>query len=142
MERFAEFLQAIQTVRPDAPAEVSEANLGNPGDVRVTLAGAPELAGQGPVVVHFGTDQFADRYRLFLEDFASWKVRAGNVEEVDLRYDGQALVTPANPLAVNAPPAPAGAATPAAATPAEEPIAEPAAKPVAARKQAKGRVSQ
>jgi cell division protein FtsQ len=148
MERFAEFLKAIRTVRPDAPAEVSEANLGNPGDVQVTLAGAPELAGQGPVVVHFGADQFADRYRLFLEDFASWKVRAGNVEEVDLRYDGQALVTPANPLAVNATPAPGGVAP--AAAPVEEPIAEPGGKPAApgktqrpaAGKQGKGRVSQ
>lgn len=141
MQQFADFLNAIETVRPGASGEVSEANLSSPDDVQVTLAGAPELAGQGPVVVHFGKDNFATRYRVFLDDFASWKVRAGNVEEVDLRYDGQALITPANPLMATAVPASAAAAGSPAAS-----IQSAAAGPVATKgtlgKHQKGRVSQ
>ena len=95
---FSEFLKQIQTVRPDATGEVSQANLASSDDVQVTLATAPVLAGQRPVVVHFGNSDFAGRYRLFLENFPSWEARAGNVEAVDLRYQGQALVTPGPPL--------------------------------------------
>jgi cell division protein FtsQ len=91
---FSEFLKQIATVRPDAAGQVSQANLASSDDVQVTLANAPVLAGQGPVVVHFGNSDFAGRYRVFLENFPSWEARAGNVEAVDLRYEGQALVTP------------------------------------------------
>ncbi len=96
---FAEFLKQIGTVRPNAASAVSEANLSNSDDVEVTLAGTPLLGGQGPVVVHFGNSDFAQRYREFLENFHAWQVRAGNVAEVDLRYNGQALVTPGAAMA-------------------------------------------
>jgi cell division protein FtsQ len=92
---FFEFLKQIQTVRPSAASEVSQANLASSDDVQVTLAGAPEFSGQGPVIVDFGDSAFADRYRVFLADFPAWQAKAGSVEAVDLRYDGQALVTPA-----------------------------------------------
>jgi cell division protein FtsQ len=95
---FSEFLKQIGTVRPDADGTVSQANLASSDDLQVTLANAPVLAGQGPVIVHFGNADFANRFRLFLENFPSWEARAGNVEAVDLRYDGQALVTPGPPL--------------------------------------------
>lgn len=146
MRQFADFLQAIETVRSGATAEVSEADLSNPDDVQVTLAGAPELAGQGPVVIHFGKENFAARYRLFLDDFASWKVRAGNIEQVDLRYDGQALITPANPLMASAVPAALGAAAappaPAVQPPAPKPVAAKSIRRPIAGKLRKGRVSQ
>lgn len=91
---FSEFLKQIATVRRGAAGQVSQANLASADDVQATLVNAPVLAGQGPVVVHFGNADFADRYRLFLQNFPSWEARAGNVEAVDLRYEGQALVTP------------------------------------------------
>jgi cell division protein FtsQ len=111
---FAEFLKQIAKVSPKAPSEVSEANLSSPDDVQVTLAGAPVLAGQGPVVVRFGNSDFAHRFQEFLENFGAWKVRAGNVESVDLRYDGQALVTPGSPMATPAAPTPPSDAVPQA----------------------------
>lgn len=95
---FAEFLKQIGTVRPNAASAVSEANLSSPDDIEVTLAGTSLLRGQGPVVVHFGNSDFAQRYREFLENFQAWKVRAGNVAEVDLRFNGQALVTPGSAM--------------------------------------------
>ncbi len=130
---FFEFLKEIQTVRPSAASEVSQANLASSGDVQVTLAGAPELSGQGPVIVDFGNSAFADRYRVFLANFPAWQAKAGSVEAVDLRYDGQALVTPAPqnsgstgsvPVAAapasgaaSSSPAPAATPAPSAATP-------------------------
>ncbi|HVB35461.1 MAG TPA: FtsQ-type POTRA domain-containing protein [Patescibacteria group bacterium] len=119
LEMFSEFLKQIATVLPGADAKVSEANLSNANDVQATLAGLPILAGQGPVVVHFGHADFAYRLRLFLRNFASWQARAGNVEAVDLRYDGEALVTPETPFSAGAPAgaAPATAAVAAAMAP-------------------------
>jgi hypothetical protein len=107
-------LKQIGTVRPDAPGAVSQANLASSDDLQVTLANAPVLAGQGPVIVHFGNSDFAHRYLLFLENFPSWEAKAGNVEAVDLRYDGQALVTPGSPLpkGANAPGAANGTVNP------------------------------
>lgn len=98
---FSEFLKQIATVLPGADAAVSEANLSNPDDVQATLAGLSVLAGQGPVVVHFGDADFAYRFRMFLGNFTGWQSRAGNVEAVDLRYDGEALVTPETPFSAS-----------------------------------------
>lgn len=91
---FSDFLRSIASVRPGAAADVSQANLASPDDVQATLVNLPVLAGQGPVVVDFGNANFAARFRVFLDNFPSWAAKAGNVEAVDLRYDGQALVTP------------------------------------------------
>jgi cell division protein FtsQ len=125
VELFSEFLKEIATVRPDAAGAVSQANLAGSDDLQVTLANAPVLAGQGPVIVHFGNADFANRYRLFLENFPSWAAKAGNVEAVDLRYDGQALVTPGPPLPKGTSAAGASSATagpqPQAAAPARAP---------------------
>lgn len=106
---FSEFLKQIGTVRSYAPTDVSEANLKSANDIDATLDGLPVLGGQGPVVVQFGNGDFANRFREFLLNFKAWQVRAGNVEAVDLRYDGEALVTPGSPM-VNA--AAPGAADP------------------------------
>lgn len=111
---FSEFLEGIETVLPGADAGVSEANLSNPDDVQATLAGLAVLARQGPVAVHFGDADFAYRFRLFLGNFADWRAAAGNVEAVDLRYDGQALVTPVAGFSTGGL---AGAATPAPTAP-------------------------
>ncbi len=122
---FAEFLKEIAAVQSGAGAQVSEANLASPDDVEATLAGGPALAGQGPVLVHFGNANFAERYRELLENFGAWQVRAGTVEAVDLRYNGQALVTPGDPLAAPGPGA-ADAAPSATAGPAQVPLPQAA----------------
>jgi cell division protein FtsQ len=112
LQMFSRFLTQIATVLPGADGDVSQANLSNPDDVQATLDGLPILAGQGPVVVHFGDADFASRFRLFLSNFADWQALAGNVEAVDLRYGGEALVTPETPYAAPKPVSltPAGAA--------------------------------
>lgn len=97
---FLEFLKDIETVRAGAAAAVSEADLSSANDVQVTLAGLPEFGGQGPVLTHFGDNDFASRFQTLVEDFGGWRQKAGNIEAVDLRFNGQALVTPAEPLVV------------------------------------------
>jgi cell division protein FtsQ len=102
---FVDFLNGIETARAGTAAEVSEADLSDPEDVQATLAGVPEFAGQGPVEVHFGEGNFAARYRTLIGNFAEWRAKAGNILSVDLRFEGQVLVTPAGPLPVPATPA-------------------------------------
>lgn len=95
LQRFVELLHQLEAVRSAASRAVSDADLSTPDDVVVTLAGLPELQGNGPVVVHFGAERFADRFQTLLEDFPTWQQRAGRVEAVDLRLEDRVIVRPA-----------------------------------------------
>ncbi len=94
MNRFVEFLKQVNLARPGSSERVSEVDLADAGDLRVTLAGLPELAGQGPVLVHFGDGDFLAKFRLLLDDFAQWRASAGRVDSVDLRFSREVVVNP------------------------------------------------
>ncbi len=105
MGMFLEFLAAIEQVRPGSTGMLSEVSLADPEDLRATLApprgatkaGLPAAAGQGPVLVHFGSGDFAAKFKIYLDDFAQWEaaVTAGEIASVDLRFGQQVIVTPA-----------------------------------------------
>ncbi|HEX9759969.1 MAG TPA: FtsQ-type POTRA domain-containing protein [Candidatus Acidoferrales bacterium] len=98
MGLFLEFMREIEVARPGASAWVSEVDLREAGDVRVTLAGMPELgegeAAQPAVLVHFGDADFQSKFRVFVENIGLWRASAGRVESVDLRFDRQVVVNP------------------------------------------------
>ncbi len=94
MNRFVEFMKQVDLARPRSGERVSEVDLADAGDLRATLAGLPELAGQGPVLVHFGDGDFLAKFRLLLDDFAQWRASAGRVDSVDLRFSREVVVNP------------------------------------------------
>lgn len=95
---FLDFLREIEIARPGSSAWVSEVDLSEGGDLRVTLAGMPELgqgeAAQPAVLVHFGEADFQAKFRVFVENIGLWRASAGRVESVDLRFDRQVVVNP------------------------------------------------
>jgi cell division protein FtsQ len=105
MQMFAGFTQQAESARPRAMEQVSEVDLADANDLRATITGLPggnsgnTLPGQAdaPVLVHFGDGDFQAKYRTLLEDFAMWRAKAGRVESVDLRFNGQAVVNPDTP---------------------------------------------
>jgi cell division protein FtsQ len=105
MQMFAGFTQQADSARPGAMERVSEVDLSDANDLRATITGLPggnsggALPGQAdaPVLVHFGDGDFLTKYRTLLEDFAMWRAKAGRVESVDLRFNGQAVVNPDTP---------------------------------------------
>ncbi len=112
MAMFLAFLAAIDQARAGSAAMLSEVSLADLDDLRATLAPrySGAATGQGPVLVHFGSGDFAAKFKLFLENFAQWEaaVPQTGIASVDLRFGQQVVVTPAAPAAVPTGKTPAG----------------------------------
>jgi len=74
----------------------------------------------GEVMVHFGEDNFLERYRKFEEHLAEWRAQYPHLSSVDMRYERQVVlemqpgtIGPATTTAGEVVPAPAVKATPA-----------------------------
>jgi cell division protein FtsQ len=94
MRLLVEFLKEIDLVRTGASEQVSEVQLSDVEDVRATLAGLPGLESEPPIAVHFGDSDFVNKYRLLMENIGPWRISAGHVESVDLRFARQVVVNP------------------------------------------------
>lgn len=110
MQEFTRFLAEVEGVRPGGGDAVSEMDLADPSDLRVTLTAMPQLGDpQASVLVHFGTGDYAHKYRVLVENLAEWRAQVGRVDSVDLRFDNQVVVNPERPqptaAAAKAPPA-------------------------------------
>jgi cell division protein FtsQ len=69
--------------------QLSEVDLSDPEDVKVL---ADE--GGGALLIHLGSSNFLDRYKLYLAHIAEWRRQFPDLQSVDLRYDGQIIVNP------------------------------------------------
>ena len=121
--------------------QISEVDLTNPEDARVQMQ-------DDPVLLHFGSEKFLERYRRYLAQIATFKQQYPHISAVDLRYEQMAVVDThqsASDLprtfegAAPAAPAPLPAQTsapapaPPAAKPGREQSASASAKPAARR---------
>lgn len=69
--------------------QLSEVDLSDPEDVKATIHDAG-----GTVLIHLGSADFLDRYRLFAAHIGEWRQQFQKVQSVDLRYEGQIVVNP------------------------------------------------
>jgi cell division protein FtsQ len=67
--------------------DLSEVDLSDPDDVKITVEDP-----QGAVVVHLGSDNFLERYRIYIRHIGEWHTQFQKLESVDLRYNGQVIV--------------------------------------------------
>jgi cell division protein FtsQ len=100
---YAQFMKDIERVQPSADDHVSEADITDASDLRVTLTGLGAAAGSAsPILVHFGDSDFGNRYHLLAENIDQWRASAGSVDSVDLRFARQVVVNPeSKPVAAN-----------------------------------------
>jgi cell division protein FtsQ len=75
--------------------QLSEVDLSDPEDVKVTAN-----EGGGTLLIHLGSSNFLDRYKLYLAHSAEWRQQFPNLQSVDLRYEGQIVVNPDAPAAL------------------------------------------
>jgi len=95
MSLYVQFMKEIEAVQPGAEDHVSEADLSDAADLRVTLTGLGTAAGNArPILVHFGDSDFGNRYHLLAENIDQWRASAGSVDSVDLRFARQVVVNP------------------------------------------------
>jgi cell division protein FtsQ len=95
VDLYAQFMKDIERVQPGADDHVSEADITDASDLRVTLTGLGAAAGSAsPILVHFGDSDFGNRYHLLAENIDQWRASAGSVDSVDLRFARQVVVNP------------------------------------------------
>jgi cell division protein FtsQ len=64
-------------------------DLSDPDDVKVAVADP-----SGEVLVHLGSANFLERYKVYVTHVQEWRQQFSKVESVDLRYGGQIIVNP------------------------------------------------
>jgi cell division protein FtsQ len=97
-----DFLQQIDLARAGSSDLVSEVDLSDGADVRVTFArladvdpGAAEDPRQaGAVVVEFGDRDFQEKFRTLLQNVGQWRATVGRIMAVDMRFGKEAVVNP------------------------------------------------
>lgn len=92
--------------------DLSDVDLSDPDDVKATVSDP-----QGAVLVHLGSSNFLERFRVYVSHVQEWRTQFHPLKSVDLRYQHQVIV---NPDEVSVSPSPAtansaGGAEPAAA---------------------------
>lgn len=74
---------------PRYTRQLSEVDLSDPEDVKVVAN-----EGSGTLLVHLGSQDFLERYKLYLGHVKEWRQQFPNLQSVDLRYEGQIIVNP------------------------------------------------
>jgi cell division protein FtsQ len=128
MAVYGRLLQELDSTGQKLSMQISEVDLTDPEDARVTMQDDDTL-------LHFGEDHFLERYQRFRSHIAEWHQQYPKLAAVDLRYEQQVVLemtpgTSAVAAAIgdsSAPPA--GNPKPSAAQPAKEASVSAAAKP-------------
>ena len=115
MKIFARFTSELDAEGEKISQNLSEVDLSNPEDVKALI---PDHASE--VLVHFGEENFLDRYRKYEAHLSEWRAQYPKLSAVDMRYERQVVLE-------------TGPVPPAAASPAAMNFTEPSADaPVAA----------
>jgi cell division protein FtsQ len=89
MKIFGELLKELDADGSQYSKELSDIDLSDPEDVKVTVSDP-----QGEVLVHLGSTGFADRFKLYKAHVQEWRQQVLKLASVDLRYDRQVIVNP------------------------------------------------
>jgi cell division protein FtsQ len=87
MKIYERFTADLDSGTEKVSRNLSEVDLSDPEDVRATI---PDKNGE--VMVHFGEDNFLERYRKFQEHLPEWRAQYPKLASVDMRYDRQVVL--------------------------------------------------
>lgn len=94
MQVYQEFLKDAELVKPGSSEQVSEMDLGNPKDLRVVMTGLSSANDNQAVTIHFGSSDFAGKYKRVIDNFSQWQAENGPLHSVDLQYSRQVVLNP------------------------------------------------
>jgi cell division protein FtsQ len=89
MKTFNELVRQLDSSGGHYSQDLSEVDLTDAEDVKV-LTNDPA----GEVLVHLGSANFLDRFRIYVAHLREWRQQFSKLESVDLRYDQQIIVNP------------------------------------------------
>ncbi len=78
--------------------DLSDVDLSDPDDVKATVSDP-----QGAVLVHLGSSNFLERFRVYVSHVQEWRTQFHPLKSVDLRYQHQVIVNP-DEMGASAPP--------------------------------------
>lgn len=116
MRIYQKFMNEIDSSGEKLSKNLSEIDLSDPEDVQGLVS-----SDKSEILLHFGEDNFLNRWREYQSHLAEWKQQYPHLASVDLRYDRQVVLK----MAENAPTDQAAPATPAAPAATQK---QPAAK--------------
>lgn len=87
MKIFERFTTDLDSGGDKVSQGLSEVDLSNPEDVKALIP-----TDSTDVLVHFGEDNFLERYRKFEEHLPEWRTQYPRLASVDMRYDTQAVL--------------------------------------------------
>jgi cell division protein FtsQ len=136
MKIYAKFTADLDAEGERISQSLSEVDLSDPEDVKAVI---PDHTSE--VLVHFGEEDFLNRYKKYEAHLAEWRAQYPKLSSVDMRYERQAVLETGSSVPVAPAPA-AGAATsdaaPVVPAPAKAPVAA-AARPAATKSTAKAK---
>jgi cell division protein FtsQ len=124
MKLYNALVRALDSDGSDHSRDLSEVDLSDPDDVKVTVADPA-----GAVLLHLGSSNFLERYKTYIAHAAEWRTQYLKLESVDLRFDRQVIVNPDARSSAPAPAASASAAAPQASKAKPKAHGKRAAKP-------------
>ena len=89
MKSYNDLIQQLDSGGARYSQEISEVDLTDVEDVKVVTADP-----NGDVLVHLGSSNYLQRYRVYVTHVQAWRAQFDKLESVDLRYDGQIIVNP------------------------------------------------
>jgi cell division protein FtsQ len=89
MKTYNELVRQLDSTGAQYSHDLSEVDVSDPDDVRVIVADP-----KGTVLVHLGSANFLERYKLYVAHIQEWRAQFNRVDSVDLRYDGQVIMNP------------------------------------------------
>ena len=96
MALYEKFMSALNASGQNLTANISEINLSDPEDLRVTLP-----VKSSDLLLHFGDKNFLARYNVFQSHLSEWEQQYPQLAAVDLRYDGEVVLKMANAQAAS-----------------------------------------
>ena len=87
LEQLVKFLDAINTVAANGAEQISEVNLSDPRNVRAIVS-----EGDHSILLHFGDELFGQRFQTYQAHIAEWRRQFAEMQSIDLRYEGQAVI--------------------------------------------------
>jgi cell division protein FtsQ len=113
MKLYTRFIQELDAGDAKLSGQLSEVDLSDPEDVKALI---PDHNAE--VLVHFGEENFLDRFHRMQEHMPEWRQQYPRLASVDMRYERQVVLQMPQNGAANATPTSASVPTPPVAAPA------------------------
>lgn len=89
MKIYRQLVKELDSGGSQYSKNLSDVDLSDPEDVKATVADP-----QGAVLVHLGSGNFLERFRIYITHVQEWRAQFLKLTSVDLRYEHQVIVNP------------------------------------------------